>query len=263
EAQAMARLSHPNVLPIYEAREIDGTLCIAMELVEGATLGRWLREKPRPWREVLRVFREAAQGLAAAHAAGIVHRDFKPDNVLIGNDGRVRVSDFGLARWSSDAPANDAAITQSGTFVGTPVYMSPEQALGGDVDARSDQFSFCVALYEGLAGRRPFSGANLDELARAMRERAFEPPARGRSMPRWVRPILHKGLSPGRDERFASMQALLDALAEAERGSGRRRMLVRAGVALAAGALALIAWQRWPHAEPPAPVPAPVVAAPV
>jgi predicted Ser/Thr protein kinase len=263
EAQAMARLAHPNVLPIYEARDIDGTLCIAMELVEGATLGRWLQGQVRPWREVLRVFREAAQGLAAAHAAGIVHRDFKPDNVLIGNDGRVRVSDFGLARWSSDAPAGDAAITQSGTFVGTPVYMSPEQALGGDVDARSDQFSFCVALYEGFAGRRPFSGANLDELSRAMRERAFEPPARGRSVPRWVRPILHKGLSPEREGRFASMQALLDALAEGERRSDRRRMLLRAGVGLATAVAAFVAWQRWPHAEPPLPTRPPVVAAPV
>jgi hypothetical protein len=271
EAQAMARLAHPNVLPVYEAREIDGTLCIAMELVEGATLGRWLAAERRHWREVLRMFRQAAQGLAAAHAAGIVHRDFKPDNVLVGIDGRVRVSDFGLARWSSGAPAGDLSITQSGTFVGTPVYMSPEHAMGGDVDVdeRSDQFSFCIALYEGLAGRRPFSGANVRELAHAMHSGTFDPPAPGRGIPRWLEQILLKGLSPKRGDRFASMQALLEALAAGERASDRRRAAVAFGAAAAAAALVVLAISQLRAHPPPHPVaavaavpPAPASASP-
>ncbi len=215
EAQAMARLSHPNVLPLYEAREHEGTLFIAMELVEGTTLGRWLWAARRSWPEVLRVFRDAAAGLAAAHAAGIVHRDFKPENVLIGNDGRVRVTDFGLARWSGESgPENDLSLTRSGTFVGTPVYMSPEHASTSETDARSDQFSFCVALYEGLFGRRPFTRR---ECGRALPARCadniIERPTRRAGVPSGVkRHRVLKGLSPAPANRHASMTASSTAL---------------------------------------------------
>ncbi|MBL8957321.1 MAG: serine/threonine protein kinase, partial [Myxococcaceae bacterium] len=234
----------------YEARELEsGVFYLAMELVDGTTLGRWLAAEPRRLPDVLKVFCEAASGLHAAHAAGIVHRDFKPENVLIGNDGRVRVADFGLARWTGEE-AGDLSLTQSGTFVGTPVYMSPEHMPGCVVDGRSDQFSFCVALYEACCGRRPFSGANVTELSDAMRKGRIDPPSR--AAPGWLRRIILRGLSPKPGDRFESMQALREALIRGERAHRRRRLLFRAVAALSAvAALALVATQ-WPlRGEPP------------
>jgi aminoglycoside phosphotransferase (APT) family kinase protein len=253
EAQAMARLSHPNVLPLYEAREHEGTLFIAMELVEGTTLGRWLWAARRSWPEVLRVFRDAAAGLAAAHAAGIVHRDFKPENVLIGNDGRVRVTDFGLARWSGESgPENDLSLTRSGTFVGTPVYMSPEHASTSETDARSDQFSFCVALYEGLFGRRPFTGANVAELARAMRHQVIERPTRRTGVPSGVKRHVLKGLSPAPENRHASMTALSTALVRAEQAHARRRVVAQVAFAATLVVAVAFGWRAWTLPPPPA-----------
>src|SRR5262249_52721061 len=152
---------------------------LAMELVEGGTLAGWLRDGERSRREVLDVLCQAGEGLSAAHAAGIVHRDFKPENVLLGADGRVKVTDFGLARGSGEpeveaagAPEPPASLsvtlTHTGAVVGTPAYMAPEQIAGGRADARSDQFAFCVALYEALHGERPFAAGDLAELARAI-----------------------------------------------------------------------------------------------
>src|SRR5262249_48016523 len=150
EAQAMARLTHPNVVTVHDVGVHDGRLFVAMEFVEGETLRQWLVTGKRPWREGGARFTQAGRGLAAAHGAGIVHRDFKPDNVLCGRDGKIGVADFGLAR-SADGPAADDpaqgappdkldALTQTGTVLGTPVYMAPEQLRGDPVDARSDQF---------------------------------------------------------------------------------------------------------------------------
>src|SRR5262249_37302740 len=145
----------------------DGDVYIAMEFVEGDTLSRWLKAYPRSWREIIDVFVQAARGLLSAHRVGLLHRDFKPDNVLVGGDGRVRVTDFGLARslLSPDEPARarpttalNLTLTATGTVLGTPRYMPPEQLTGSDLDARSDQFSFCVALYEALYGRHPLRG---------------------------------------------------------------------------------------------------------
>ncbi|HEX8107834.1 MAG TPA: protein kinase, partial [Kofleriaceae bacterium] len=152
EAQAIAQLSHPNVVSIYDVGTTDdGALYIAMEFVEGDTLTSWLKSYPRTWREIVDVFRQAARGLLAAHSVGLLHRDFKPDNVLVGGDGRVRVTDFGLARsvLVPDEAAQakpvmsalDVALTATGTVLGTPRYMPPEQLTGPDLDARSDQFS--------------------------------------------------------------------------------------------------------------------------
>src|SRR5579862_4327593 len=166
EAQAMARVSHANVLTVYDAGTVGDEVFIAMELVDGVTLGRWLRAERRAWRDVIDRFVGAGRGLAAAHAAGLVHRDFKPDNVLVAASGAVRVTDFGLARAAREsdpdaAPSPSASpsrLTQTGAVLGTPAYMAPEQVRGEAVDARADQFSFCVALYEALWGETPFSG---------------------------------------------------------------------------------------------------------
>jgi len=153
EAQGLARLSHPNVVQVYEVGEIAGQLFIAMEFLQGRTLLEWLAERPRDWQAIVDVFAQAGRGLAAAHAAKLVHRDFKPENAIVADDARVRVVDFGLVRGDRE-PDDDAQppgpsrslsglrITQSGAVIGTPAYMSPEQHLRRSVDARSDQFSF-------------------------------------------------------------------------------------------------------------------------
>ncbi len=200
EAQAMARLSHPNVAAVYDVGTVDNQVFIAMEYVAGRTIRRWLGGAPRSWRDVLRVFIDAARGLAAAHAADLLHRDFKPENVLIGNDGRVRVVDFGLARFTNPPPTIDASrakhevilpngslragSSRSGAMVGTPAYMSPEQWLDEPVDARADQFSFCVALYEALYSERPFAGEDVNALMQAVCNRASKSRARPRESPR-------------------------------------------------------------------------------
>src|ERR1041384_2669889 len=157
EAQAMALLSHPNVVTVHEVVARGEQIFLAMERIGGGTLREWLVASRRPLDEVLAVFVEAGKGLAAAHAAGLVHRDFKPDNVLVGADGRVRVTDFGLA-------ARQHASGSSLQDLGTPAYMAPEQFTGGNVDARTDQFNFCVALYEALYGQRPFDGKTFEQL---------------------------------------------------------------------------------------------------
>ncbi len=233
EAQAMARLSHPNVVTVYEAKELDGVLYLAMEFVEGVTLSRWLRAGRRSLSDILQAFAQAGRGLSAAHAAGIIHRDFKPHNVLMGTDGRARVTDFGIARWQQSAPGT--GVTQVGQFVGTPAYSSPEQMLGLTLDTRSDQFSFCVALYEALYDRRPFAGTSFTEVSKAMREGIIDS-ARG-SFP--VTSRLHRvvlrGLSPAPEARFASMGELLAELAKAQSAS---RAVVWIGAAAVLAALA-------------------------
>ncbi|MEM9453627.1 MAG: serine/threonine-protein kinase, partial [Myxococcota bacterium] len=176
EAKALARLSHPNVVTIHEASEADGELFLAMEFIHGQTLGTWLRTKPH-WRLVLDAFGQAGRGLAAAHHAGLIHRDLKPHNIMRSVDGVVKLLDFGLARSTNDPTDElfdtseasgfdfssgfslDTTLTHPGMVMGTPAYMSPEQRYGEAVDARSDQFSFCVALYEALYGERPYSQA--------------------------------------------------------------------------------------------------------
>ena len=156
EARALARVAHPNVVNVHEVGEVGEQVFLAMEFVDGITLRHWLRT-PRTEAEILSVFIEAGQGLSAVHAAGLVHRDFKPENVLIGRDGRTRVTDFGLAkppRRSEGAAGADGGGVAT-ALAGTPAYMAPEQRAGRGADARSDQFSFCVSLYEAVAGARP------------------------------------------------------------------------------------------------------------
>ena len=224
EAQAMAKLSHPNVVAVYEMGRVGDDRFIAMELVEGTTLRRWLADHERPWREILRAFIACGRGLAAAHDAGLVHRDFKPENVLIGLDGRPRVSDFGLVASGVavenadviDAPAG-VSLTVRGAVLGTPGYMAPEQWLGLEVDARTDQFAFCVALWEGLYRDRPFSGAVSDVVRENVLSGAVRSPPRDRRIGRWISSILRRGLSRNPAARWPSMKELLAALEPPQR----------------------------------------------
>jgi tetratricopeptide (TPR) repeat protein/predicted Ser/Thr protein kinase len=242
EAQAMARLSDPNVAAIYEVGMHDARVYVAMELVDGVTLREW--QRGRSPSDVLAAYAQAGRGLAAAHRVGIVHRDFKPDNAMIGRDARVRVLDFGLARGSAadeDAPTlppfDALAIdeTGSGTTLGTPAYMPPEQLRSANVDARADQFAFCVALYEALHGERPFGGASVRDLTHAIlagHVRAAKP-----DVPTRVRAVLVRGLASDPDRRFVDMDALLAALAGAQRP---RRYAVPVAVGLAGLAAVLV-----------------------
>jgi len=233
EAQAMARLAHPNVVTVFEVGQVGDQAFVAMELVEGATLRSWLSERPRPWREIVAMFGAAGRGLAAAHAAGLVHRDFKPDNVLLGRDGRPRVSDFGLVRHAGgDAavpPGADAMLRSCA--IGTPAYLSPEQWAGRPVDARGDQFAFCVALWEALYERRPFPGASSGELRAAIDAGALVEPSEGPGVPRRLQAALRRGLAIDPAARWPDLPALLDELARAT--AGRRRGAI-AALALAA-----------------------------
>ncbi|MBL9106217.1 MAG: serine/threonine protein kinase [Myxococcales bacterium] len=274
EAQAMARLSHPNVVTVHDVGTIGDAVFIAMEFVEGVTLREWLLghtseetvpswshdgHRARPWQEVLARFIKAGRGLAAAHAAGVVHRDFKPDNVLVGRDGRVKVLDFGLAQGPGDVELGEPGVaapegaaltvsTQLGGVIGTPAYMAPEQHAGGVCDARADQFSFCVSLWEGLHGVRPFAGVTPSELAEATRRGEIQPPPRDSRVPRWLHRVLLRGLASDPAARYPDMRALL---ADLGRDHGRTQNLWLVGAAAAVlGLAASLA-----SLEPPAPRP--------
>jgi eukaryotic-like serine/threonine-protein kinase len=216
EAQAMARLNHPNVAGLYDLGEHKGRFFLAMELVEGGTLRDWMKES-HSTREVLVAFSLAGEGLAAAHKAGVVHRDFKPENVLIGQDGRVRVTDFGLSRPLADragkAAAPITALTHVGALVGTLAYMSPEQLAADPADERSDQYAFCVALHEALFGMRPHPDARTpDELRAAQLAQPPVRPAGKDDVPQHVWEAIARGLSFDASKRFSSMDSLLRAL---------------------------------------------------
>ncbi len=281
EAKVMARLSHPNVLPVYDAGAVDSRVFVAMEHVDGGTLGKWLKSAEHDWSEILDIFIAAGRGLSAAHAAGLVHRDFKPENVMLDRDGRARVMDFGLARtaWDEEDPlssderdsslssmraasgpyasvpsaalsaslsASVAAsasgsfsgqvsgvdiLTRTGFVLGTPAYMAPEQHFGEAPDPASDQFSFCVALFEGLFGTRPFHGKDANALCKAATEGQIAAPPAHSNVPGWLRRVVLRGLAPTPQERWPSMDALLAAIARHRRGVQHRRTAVR-GLAL-------------------------------
>jgi tetratricopeptide (TPR) repeat protein len=228
EARALAQLAHPNVITVHDVGVLDGDVFVAMELVDGENLRQWLASAPRTLAAKLDVLRQAGEGLAAAHAAGFVHRDFKPENVLVGKDGRARVTDFGLARAiddgdepiGGDAPARrPPSVTRTGVRAGTPAYMAPEQKLGHPADARSDLYSYCVTAHEAVTGTRPAPGG---------------PTAR--RPPRWLDRVLARGLREAPEARWPSMRALLDAMARA-----RPAPLRTAGVLAAFLAVGLVA----------------------
>lgn len=225
EARALARLSHPNVVPAYEVGSIGDDIYVAMEYIEGRTLRKWMRDEPST-SAVIDVFAQVGRGLAAAHEAGLVHRDVKPDNVLVGDDGRVRVVDFGLALESEEigpspeAPtpgAGSSSLTRTGTAAGTPAYLAPEVGRGNEASAASDQYSYCVTLHEALFGVRP----------------PKEPP--NVSVPTRLRRLLERGLADAPEDRWPSMTALVDVL---EHDPSRRRRV--AGALVGASAVAAL-----------------------
>jgi hypothetical protein len=235
EARSMAQVNHPNVVAVYDVGVADDTTYIAMELVSGTSLRLW-QQQSHTVAQIVEAYIAAGRGLAAAHAAGIVHRDFKPDNCLVGADGRIRVTDFGLAAArSSESPRPvDIDLTASGSVLGTPAYMAPEQFVGGNVDARTDQFNFCVALHEALYGSRPFDGKTFDELGRNVREGKVRPQRAGSRVSGALRAIVLRGLRVRPGDRFPTMDHLL-----AELGRDRARPWRRAAIATAAVAAAL------------------------
>ena len=257
EAQAMAKLSHPNVVHVYETGEHEGHVYVAMEYVKGQTLDEWLGAETRTLEERLRMVLAAGEGLLAAHEAGIIHRDFKPENVLVGVDGRARVLDFGLARAFEGADqaltstldeqlperegsALSTRLTNHGSIMGTPIYMSPEQHHGLPTDTASDQFNFCVVLYEALYGERPFNGDNRLALARSTREGKIRPAPAGSLVSTKLRETIVRGLAPEPGDRWPSMRVLLDELRRAGFPRDRRQLYLTGGLAAIGVALAVV-----------------------
>ena len=301
EAQAIARLSHPNVVVVYDVGTFEEKVFIAMEFLDGNTAGFWSHSQTRTWHETLKVYMAAGRGLAAAHEKGLVHRDFKPDNVMVSRDGQVRVMDFGLARQVNEKPAAtggagekvvsiggagmtttqrlpaplaepgapvapldgstlvltpvtgdarpmdlevsnsamfEARLTKTGAMMGTPAYMAPEQFRGLATDARTDQFAFCIALYEALYGERPFSGNTLMALTTNVVNGKVREPVANTKVPLWIRRILLRGLRVNADERWASMEELLVRLGM-NPAVKRRKVAAFVGSALLFGMLAV------------------------
>jgi WD40 repeat protein len=239
EAHTLARLAHPNVIAIFDSGMHEGQVFLAMELGR-ETLAEWVHARPRDLGERLNVLRQAGEGLAAAHASGIVHRDVKPANVLIGTDGRARMTDFGLALGANETtpPANGpldvATVTRTGLLIGTPAYMALEQLCGRRADERSDQFSFCVMAFEALTGVRPFSATTLVTLREQIAAERIRRDAAAR-LPRWLRRVILRGLRANPKERWRDMRAMLDAI---DRGPPLTRPRVIIGIVIA-GALML------------------------
>lgn len=254
EAQAMAKLSHLNVITVHDVGTFGERVFVAMEFIEGANLRDWM-ENERGWPELVDAFVRAGRGLGAAHVAGLVHRDFKPDNVLMGHDGRVLVMDFGLARTTSlrtgpiadqleeiraasssgSAETRDLNLTRTGAMLGTPAYMAPEQHRGEHIGPHTDQFSFCVALYEALYRERPFEGASMASLAINVLDGTIRNPPRDSKVPSWLRAVVLRGLAVSPGDRHPSMDALLAEL-QRDPPQARHPWLV-AGIAVGIGGL--------------------------
>jgi len=253
EAQAMAKLSHPNVVQVYEVGEVEGQTFVAMELVKGKTLKAWMEQQPRPgWRACVELFMQLGAGLSAAHEQGLVHRDFKPGNAIIDDKGRARVLDFGLARRDDEvehepsvmlekvrtdvhaAVPLETSLTETGTVLGTPAYMPPEQMLGQETDARSDQFSFCVALHEAVYGERPYEGDSMMAMMMSMRSGSVRPVPKGSDVPLALRKVLLRGLAVAAAERWPSMEGLLEELRRVAAPRRRRALVLVVSVGLVA-----------------------------
>ncbi len=269
EARALAAHQHPNIVTVYDAGVADGRVFIATELVAGRNATAWVEQEDPDLEQLVDVYLQAARGLAAAHAAGLIHRDIKPDNILVGDDGRVRVADFGLAtggrqtvRSLAGGPGDaelEVSLTVTGALLGTPLYMAPEQLAGQPAGARSDQFSLCVALYQSRYRKRPFAGANLAELADNVRAGRMRPVELSSDRSRRLHAVIERGLAADPADRYPSIDALIDELAAvvAPAPRGRRGLLLAGGAAagaLLAGALVYAFMRNGP--EPTAPAPA-------
>lgn len=263
EAQAMARLSHRNLVTVFDVGSVGDQVFVAMELVDGETLRQWLAQE-RDWRASLRVLLEAGEGLKVAHEAGVIHRDFKPDNVLVSRAGTVQVADFGLSRSVGDgdpeAPHRagsadaDVRLTRTGAVMGTPAYMAPEQHEGRATDARTDQFSFAVSVYEAMYGQKPFSGDTMAQLSDSVTRGDLRPPPDNTDVPHDVFDALSRALSPDPDARWPSMEALIDELSLAAQPPAKESSAwVRyVPVAIAVATIALGVWVAVRDREPPA-----------
>lgn len=249
EAQALARLSHPNVVQVFDAGFDGQQLFIAMELVRGRTLEAWLADENPDWRATLESLLAAGRGLQAAHDAGLVHRDFKPSNVLVGDDGRVRVADFGLVTSldaTDEVPGTSDAtlgpdITHAGAVMGTPRTMAPEQHAGEQAHPATDQFSFCLTTFEALYGLHPFGfGDNTDWRTDMRAGRVHAPPNIAGPKPVWR--ALVRGLRPDSDARHADMGALLRALERGAQQPTRRRRIALAVAGLVVAAVPSVVW---------------------
>ncbi len=223
EARTLAQLSDPGILVVHDVGEHHGCVYVAMELVDGVTLREWA-SAPRPWRERLQVLLRAGRALSAAHGAGVVHRDVKPDNVMIERSGRVVVTDFGLARSAGDGgdadyacgcsphPSTGAQLERA--VVGTPAYMSPEQHAGGTVDSRADQYGFAVMAWEILFGSLPFNAAS-DQLVDAKNRLEIAPPPSDTDVPRRLEALLRRGLRASASARYVNLRTFVDELERA------------------------------------------------
>jgi len=244
EALAVAKLNHPNVVSVFEVGSHDDRLFVAMEFVRGGTVRQWLAKGERSWREIRDVFVWAADGVAAAHDAGLVHRDLKPDNVMVVDGGpvRVKVLDFGLASVTRDEPNAEppsedeieaTQLTVTGHVLGTPAYMPPEQRRGERVDARGDQYALCVSLWEALHGAHPFVVDGALDRDAAKRSRPLVPRRRG--VPSWLDSVVSRGMSANSEDRYPSMHALADALRRDPARRLRQLGFAAVGVAVVAG----------------------------
>lgn len=250
EARALARLDHPNVVPIHDVLEINDQIVLVMELVAGSTLAAWESTSTHTWREIVAIYVEAGRGLAAVHRLGLAHRDFKPANAVVGDDGRVRVLDFGLVRFEEDhepvagnseeSPGPSSSLTATGDVLGTTAFMAPEQLRGGTATAASDQFSFCVALHRALDGVPPFAGTTIAKLLTSMEAGRIDEGSGDVRTPSWLRAVVARGLALEPSSRFPSMDDLLAQL-KRERGWRRWRGRVMASAAVAATAVAIAA----------------------
>jgi eukaryotic-like serine/threonine-protein kinase len=247
EARAMAKVSHPNVVAVYDVEQpLRDRVVLVMQYVAGQTLRTWLKKGPRPWREVVQAFRAAGRGLAAAHAAGVLHRDFKPANVLMGVDGSVKVTDFGLAKAVGDTGSSgedkgasisfDEGLTMDGVVMGTPRYMAPEQHRALPLTEAADQYAYCVALWEALCGEPPFSSRSMSS------DKHRGPPAwPAKTVPRRIGEAVRRGLAPRPDDRWPNMDALITALAHDPATRRRRWWMGLGGLGVLAAAVG--GWQ--------------------
>ncbi|MCB9642473.1 MAG: protein kinase [Myxococcales bacterium] len=241
EARLLASLSHPRILTIYEVDTWNDQIFLAMQHIDGMNMRQWMEDRNPSWEEVLGMYIEVGRALVAAHEANIIHRDIKPDNILVSRKGDIYLTDFGLARVSQSTHHSISAfggqhgqeqpkrLTAVGDILGTPAYMSPEQFRGRGVGKRSDQFSFCVALYEALYGVLPFGGHDIEEMMQAAQDGQLLMPQRS-SVPNEIFRVLAKGLHPLPRERYTTMTDLLQALQSAKRGVAWRRAILPIGV---------------------------------